>query len=258
LACPKTCKVEAVCAAGTGFLTNTASAAAEPTKSCTDHDSAVALIAGPLGIDSCAKVEPVCGQAFDLTPFASMIPDPDTASGTAALNQLEEQLRSDLTALLTAAKASGEALQLAPVLELACPKTCKVEAVCAAGTGFLTNTASAAAEPTKSCTDHDSAVALIAGPLGIDSCAKVEPVCGQAFDLTPFASMIPDPDTASGTAALNQLEEQLRSDLTALLTAAKASGEALQLAPVLELACPKTCKVEAVCAAGTRFLRGRY
>lgn len=115
-----------------------------------------------------------------------------------------------------------------------------------------------AAQPTKSCTDHDSAVALFAGPLGIDSCAKVEPVCGQAFDLTPYASMIPDPDTASGTAALSQLEEQLRSDLTALLTAAKGSGEALQLAPVLELACPKTCKVEAVCAAGTRFLRGRY
>jgi len=127
-----------------------------------------------------------------------------------------------------------------------------------AALGLVNSHNALAAAVAPQCADYDAAVAAIAGPLGITTCVKVKPVCGQDFDLTPFAALIPDPATNAGMEILSTVDIKIRADLIKLLDAAKASGTPLQLAPVLELACPKTCEVESVCpaASSTRFLRG--
>jgi len=100
------------------------------------------------------------------------------------------------------------------------------------------------------CTNHDAAVAAIAGPLGITTCAAVVSMCGNMdFDLSPFESMIPDSNTPAGAQVLNALPHTVSTGLVAMIGAFKKrqsdaeSVASLYLGPILDLACPRTCGV---------------
>jgi len=89
--------------------------------------------------------------------------------------------------------------------------------------------------PLPTCVDHHDAVAAIAGPLGITTCDKVTRMCNrQGFSLAPFVAMIPQPTDQR----FLDLDPALQGELLALFG---GGIDNLELAPVLDLACPITC-----------------
>jgi len=93
-------------------------------------------------------------------------------------------------------------------------------------------------------------------------------MCGNLdFDLSPFESMVPDPNTPTGAKIINALPETVGTGLVAVIEAFRTQSESeslgnnksLYLGPILDLACPQTC---GVCAgtdtdADTASRRGR-
>jgi len=210
-----------------------ASAPVDQETPCEDQNTVVATVAGDFGVSSCSQVTAFCANQMPIP--AHMLP---ASPADPRLTGVPAYLVKGLQGLVAnSERADDKPVTLDAVLSLACPMTCK--AGCAAA-GARTDSGDSRAlvdapAPLPTCVDHHDAVAAIAGPLGIKTCDKVTRMCNrQGFSLASFAAMIPQPTDQR----FLDLDPALQGGLLDLL----GDGiDNLELAPVLDLACPITC-----------------